>query len=501
MVFKNSLVSLVLVSIAIISSSSIIGVLSKNHNNNNNNGAVVTACQNGGIKTQFQEQCTCPYTYSGNNCEHVDESLSNCTQAYNIQNGGDVSQYCCWSKKRQLIGMSDLKVSNDMNLSLSEKIHFLMDLYGPWDSNDLTFFNSILSTNKNGIVHPKYQNQITNTGGPTNQQPLHSQHHLYPFDCSSSADQRLPLAFTIFVHSPDLDSLDYLLKVLYSTKHYYIIHVDKSVSDKDYEKIKDFVGNYNDNSATNNIKVLENRIKGKWGDISLVYMELISYTSLFDMVNERKKLGGGGGDQHQWSHVINLSLNDFPTAPLSQLELMLCSNQNMNYLEEKPYHQYYRYIHAYMNSKTVHWINDETDVFEIYDCGVDGLDSFFNRKDIGEGTQWHMLTYQLSHFMISDIIGIERTLSLKFSFIPDEIYFQSIKHLSPNHKFTADLHRTTLWTKNPQGNPHSRYAVELEDIDNIPKDNLFIRKVYSNHVKDALVNLIFCNNNKNESSD
>ncbi|EGG21324.1 hypothetical protein DFA_01205 [Cavenderia fasciculata] len=96
-----------------------------------------------------------------------------------------------------------------------------------------------------------------------------------------------PLAFIIFVHTLDLDSLAFLLKVLYSTNHYYIIHVDKSLSFKDFEKIKDYVKSQSNYS--NNIKVLDNRIKGKWGDISLVYMELISYAALFHMVNQRQQ--------------------------------------------------------------------------------------------------------------------------------------------------------------------------------------------------------------------
>ncbi|EFA84044.1 GlcNAc transferase [Heterostelium album PN500] len=262
-----------------------------------------------------------------------------------------------------------------------------------------------------------------------------------------------------------------------------------------------------------NIKLMEETFHGNWGSPALVYMEVASYTHLFDMVNQRISALNESEkpkSSYQWSHVINLSLNDMPLVPLSRLQQYFCTNLNTSYIQS--YHESYdeRYSISLMEKSDTQYHDVSHHLFEKYECGLDGCNHYYNRSIARYGTQWHMLTYKFVHFMISDMRAIERMFQMKFSVIPDETYFQQANQIFMNDVETkrtyhsqnvistqlqsSTIKRHTMWNR---GDHKNRYEVLIPDLEqfliNNRKDNedkhiFFIRKVYDQEVKDHIIN-------------
>ncbi|EGG23813.1 GlcNAc transferase [Cavenderia fasciculata] len=238
------------------------------------------------------------------------------------------------------------------------------------------------------------------------------------------------------------------------------------------------------NHTLKNIQFVENRLLGIWGAPSMVYMELAGYAKLFDMVSERQSVNGNEINQ-MWSHVINLSTNDMPLKPLSKIEEFFCDHFNTTYMCKGRYLDNERFNGYYMEFvKGDYWSKVGDGTYNSYDCGKPGNLKYFSPVSIG--TQWHMLTSGFAHHLISDIKSLETLMSLKFSYIPDESFYQAAWRTYSQDDFESNYHRDTMWDK-VTTSQHSRYSVDLEDLDTIPKHLMFIRKVYTNQVKEAII--------------
>ena len=62
---------------------------------------------------------------------------------------------------------------------------------------------------------------------------------------------------------------------IYRSYHHYVIHVDLD-SEEQIPQIKKIIGD------RSNVEFIKDRFHGKWGDISLVYMEIASIARLID---------------------------------------------------------------------------------------------------------------------------------------------------------------------------------------------------------------------------
>eukprot|EP01132_Coremiostelium_polycephalum_P002328 gene2328-2875_t len=227
---------------------------------------------------------------------------------------------------------------------------------------------------------------------------------------------------------------------------------------------------------------MDDRFNNAWGSIGLVYSEIAAYTVLFDMMKERKSHVSSG--PVEFSHIINLSLNDFPTKSINELGefLNLPNNLITNFLDED-FPRYNRINKTFLDcNKSMAEIK-----FSI-DCGDQNeLLKSIDRSKYSEGSQWHFLTRKFVEYIISDFKPIERLLSMKFSFIPDESYFQIIKsEWNENHtmKWNRWNFRYIQWNK-------PRLEVSEDDIPKLQTNRdlntFFARKVYDNSVRQKII--------------
>ncbi|EGG21578.1 GlcNAc transferase [Cavenderia fasciculata] len=458
----------------------------------------IKSCQNGGI--DLYGNCICCFGYYGKECEMVD-TRERCTQSTFTEY--DIGPVCCWSKHRTIHNATNLKETTSWSISdnsmqtQNKKIKRMIKSYGPWDDNDINYFNHILKLDhiqRNGRLKQVYSLRFNNA---TDKIPR------LPSICDST--NKPPLAFIIMLTNYDKESFQTLLNIIYHPKHYYVIHVDarnfkKEIIDTMNNDINHlFVSRQQKQPLQDpmNIQLVNIPFKGNWGTLSLVYMEVASYTYLFDMVKQRRESRLKSNSHHhdrqntivQWSHIINLSGHDMPTKSLHKLESFICSNLNTNYIEHFPTKDILIRFQMTSFDQGKWLVTIDREVFESNDCGKMGSLSIFDPESGGYGSQWHMIRYELAYHAISDIRSVERLLSLKFTSIPDESYYQSIKHFYPHLKHQSwkdQVNRKTYWSKYTSDTSH-RYRVEKHDIDSLVPSLLFIRKVYDQDVRNYMI--------------
>ncbi|KAK5575971.1 hypothetical protein RB653_007107 [Dictyostelium firmibasis] len=467
-----------------------------------NNNIHYKLCQNGGISININN-CICPPSYSGDHCEIIDNN-DICTNATYFSDS--FGPLCCFSKLRDNINLSELELTMNINSNNKNKnnksqeneiINELLKTYGPWEEKDVKLLDYLLiSCSEKGENYLKYSDYFY---GKEKQ----LQHLLDSSNCDD-LDNPNPLAFVLILSSIDYETIDILFQILYRPYNYYVIHVDEN-SIINYEELELFFKKIEDskkfnststkkwNNYPSNIKIMKNRFKGAWGSISLVYLELSAYTILFDMVDERIKSTGESFETTQWSHVINLSGNDMPTIPLSNFSKILCKTKRKSYLDHCCIKDHFRFDRNWIQ------FNEKNQLIELFPnfmkekgCGDGmGMSKYYDRKKVyGDGSQWKFLNVEYVKYLISDLKSLERLLTFKFSFIPDESFFQSSKiYFESNsgyHSFEIDTKRMTMFENNPEARDHTRYAVELKDIPNL-HGLYFVRKVYLKEVKDAII--------------
>ncbi|KAM9960758.1 hypothetical protein ACTFIW_009908 [Dictyostelium discoideum] len=466
-------------------------------------------CENGGISI-ISDKCICPPSYSGDKCEKIDIN-EKCTNATYFSN--TIGPICCFSKYRDEINLSELTINNNknnnnknnnnnninLNKSYENKIiNELLKTYGPWDKKDVKLLDFLLISNlEKGEIYLKYSNYFKKR-----QQQL--ENFLNNENCND-LDNPNPLAFLLIIKDIDYDAINILFQILYSPNNYYLIHIDgdTKIDDKELEiflkkiiqRKKENLCNYSKkkwNDYPSNIKIMKNRFKGEWGSISLVYLEMASYTVLVDMVEERIKITGQSFETSQWSHIINLSGNDMPTIPLSNFSKILCNNKRKSYLDHCCIKDYFRFDRNWVQ------LNDKSGLIELLPnvmkeqgCGNGlGMSKYYDRnKSYGDGSQWKFLNVEFVKYLISDLKSLERLISFKFSFIPDESFFQASKiffNSKGGHSFEFNTKRVTMFDNNPEARDNTRYAVELKDIPNL-HGLYFVRKVYLKEIRDAII--------------
>ncbi|KYQ99721.1 sentrin-specific protease 8 [Tieghemostelium lacteum] len=466
-----------------ISASSNITITSKNYINWIKN----IECSNGGIGFQ-NGQCICTYPYTGKHCQLIDDIYNNdkCLEWDKMsdiklsiyQNENKQFKFnqtecnhspigvCCSGKYRTL--NSHLLFLDSQNVTTG--LQRILSLYGPWDSNDKELLSSYLLQSENSISLKFSKNDDSPT-----------------LPKSTDSKTRTNLAFVILLHNFTLESFQQLFQIIYRPKHYYVIHIDKNNYNSEsnqqlYEYIKLIKNPYD------NIIVLDNSISGAWGSISLVYAELISFTKLLEMLEIRKLKYPN--TYQQWNHVINLSINDFPTQPLINLEKFLSdpTNINRNFLHEDIDKGIYRYDRNWLEcNKTMLYLDSKDK------CGdFSGLLKFINKSEFREGSQWHFLTYKYARYLVSNLYPIERLMSLKFTLIPDELYFQVSKSKSTDisdQSWDNYNYRYVPWN-------NKNFEVQWNELIDYPYTHFFTRKVYSTELKQKIIDKLL---NKNVS--
>ncbi|RWS08792.1 xylosyltransferase oxt-like protein [Dinothrombium tinctorium] len=128
---------------------------------------------------------------------------------------------------------------------------------------------------------------------------------------TAKVSQPVKIAFIMSLNGRAVRQVKRLIKVLYSKRHFFYIHVDARQDYMFRELLK--------LEALPNVKLSRNRMATIWGGASLLTMLLNSIKELLTLSS--------------WDFVINLSESDFPIKPLSELEAFLTANRGSNFVK------------------------------------------------------------------------------------------------------------------------------------------------------------------------
>uniref|UniRef100_A0A915B3N6 protein xylosyltransferase n=2 Tax=Parascaris univalens TaxID=6257 RepID=A0A915B3N6_PARUN len=140
----------------------------------------------------------------------------------------------------------------------------------------------------------------------------------------STAPSDVQILFLLQLNGRHVRQVMRMLRVIYSPKHLYVIHVDsrQQFMHSEMEKLAMRMKK----AGLDNVHVMEQRYATIWGAASLLTMFL-------DAVRNAEDKKGW----HQWDFILNLSETDFPLLSLKELELHLARNKGRNFLSSHGY--------------------------------------------------------------------------------------------------------------------------------------------------------------------
>ena len=214
-----------------------------------------------------------------------------------------------------------------------------------------------------------------------------------------------------------------------------------------------------------NVHILENYVSVKWGEFSMVKMELHCINWLLN-------------NSIKFDWLIFLSGQDYPIKPLAEIEQFLEQTEYDGFMEyylakssqESPrnsmskfwrrcFYQYYKLSSA-PNPKVAHFIgqkinrhqpliNLQTHKSGVY-LGIRCFSTPFNSEFMAyTGSQWHTLSYRCIQY-IHDFVNANPAFVKYYqkTLIPDEYFFQTILINNPQMKILNDNKRYIFWDTN-----------------------------------------------------
>lgn len=204
------------------------------------------------------------------------------------------------------------------------------------------------------------------------------------------------IGYLILVHRYP-DQFKRLFRAIYNAQNHYVVHVDKN-SGADLEaEIRDFLRPYLNADMIRSEKAI-------WGGYSLVDAELRGMERLLEM--------------GEWSHFINLSGQDFPLKPQTQI---------MAYLDANPGRDFIKVLDQDVDRPdTMHRVNEY--VVEL-DASIERTTRsrpFLANATPYIGNQWMIVTRAFCEFVCHDPSVDRFKTFYQNTLIADEGFFQTV---------------------------------------------------------------------------
>ncbi|XP_055620367.1 xylosyltransferase oxt isoform X2 [Toxorhynchites rutilus septentrionalis] len=233
------------------------------------------------------------------------------------------------------------------------------------------------------------------------------------------------IAFLLTLNGRALRQVHRLLKTLYSTRHYYFIHVDERQEYlyRELLKLEPFFPN---------IRVSRNRWSTIWGGASLLQMLLSSMEHLLKETPD-----------WEWDFVMNLSESDFPVKTLDKLVRFLSANRGKNFVRSHG-REVQRFIQKQGLDRT--FVECDNHMWRIGDRVLP------SGVQIDGGSDWICLSRDFTQYVTEGRVGDELVEGLLIIFrqtiLPAESFFHTVLRNSKfcNSYVDNNLH-VTNWKR------------------------------------------------------
>ncbi|CAG9539643.1 unnamed protein product [Cercopithifilaria johnstoni] len=244
----------------------------------------------------------------------------------------------------------------------------------------------------------------------------------------SEPDNNVPnvqILFLLQLNGRNTRQVNRLLRVIYSRKHFYIIHVD-SRQQYMFEEMRELVANIR-KAGYENIYLMEKRYATIWAGATLLSMVLdVLKTALYSL------------NWNSWDFMLNLSESSFPILSMVELEFHLAKNKGRIFLSNHGYDTA-RFIqkqgleYVFMQCENRMWLLTKRTKFP-------------NSIRLDGGSDWVVISRDFAEYALSDE---ELPLNFRKFFanvlLPVETFFHT---LAANSKFCMQVVKGNLHLTN-----------------------------------------------------
>eukprot|EP01111_Echinosteliopsis_oligospora_P008077 TRINITY_DN2351_c0_g1_i2.p1 TRINITY_DN2351_c0_g1~~TRINITY_DN2351_c0_g1_i2.p1 ORF type:complete len:550 (+),score=64.48 TRINITY_DN2351_c0_g1_i2:60-1709(+) len=419
------------------------------------------SCRNGGI--EIFGKCQCPAFVSGDLCEDADKCLSltyDVTYIEPWKQEAQAVESCtidprlipCWlnstraehpdlaeealfarmnDTERAVVAESDnlTKVNVTKEFKMEDEIERVLKTYGPWSESDKLFLKTINEYWSTGSPPVDYRNTVLTPVPPTPE------------------DQPVRLAYVLMLDGNyQGERFERLFKMIYRPYNYYMIHIDADGDEGERQWLLQYIASFLERvnskvtritgNSVNNVHFMTNRIQSGWGDITLIYQNLLAFVDLL-------KINRKVPENERWQHAVSLSVFDLPVKKISEIEAYLRPRRNQNFIQitTKPSYRSWRAVKIYLQC------DSQVKAVQIKDkLGIMSRDNkkfpnpfyYPNNWKRYESSQWTMVTPEFADYMVRSPWALEVLFGAKYDCIPDESYFASVMTSSPFYKQDKD---------------------------------------------------------------
>ena len=240
--------------------------------------------------------------------------------------------------------------------------------------------------------------------------------------------------YLILAHT-NFEQLDRLIAALDSDFTYFYVHIDKRVDLNTIKECKFF--------HNKRVKLVRRRLKVSWGG--------------FNMVNATLNLMALASKNREKAYFVLLSGQDFPLKPIIHIHDFLSANYGAQYVDHVKL-PYIKWANGGFDRLDYYWFIDQIGYYESSKLVQSqkeqgGKRPYFDDFPAYGGSQWWCLTNEGVDYVLKFIR--HNPIIMEFfslTFIPDELFFQTILLNSP---FADSI-----------VNNHLRHIVFVGDFDN-----------------------------------
>jgi len=232
---------------------------------------------------------------------------------------------------------------------------------------------------------------------------------------------------------------------IYSPCNLYSIHVDQNSGNLLWQDVVDLTVNYS------NVFVIKDRVHVQWADVSVVEAEL---RTIRELVDRRKK----------WDTFIFLSGVHYPLKTQEEMALVLRYRPSKNYF----------YGH-YMTSR------------DVWRIRTDDLEEKMDKYVLVTTSQWCILGYEASVFLVADPLAQEIFEWGRHSVTTDEWLIATMVRTSPVHAKSfiivdsdeVEFAHIVLWENGDGTHPGTLQEKDIPRVVNATNNynSLFVRKI------------------------
>jgi hypothetical protein len=270
------------------------------------------------------------------------------------------------------------------------------------------------------------------------------------------------IAYLIMVHD-NFPQVKWVINAIYNPDDYFIIHIDKTTTQNFRQQGNQYVGNLA------NVKYLTPHRMTRFG-WSIVGTELRAIREL-------------ASSKHEWKYVINVSGQDYPIKSIGTIKAKLIAEWPRNFIEVNPFAKMAEYDpHDPHLTRRL--------AFEMFGRVVTTRIRlpFPKMVDVKyKGSAWFMLTRDFCEWLLSDQITWKIARRVKYTWNPDELFFQALLMNSPYRNSVAEHYgREIIWP----GGTASPKTLCMEDYERLSASpSLFARKFDESVDRQVLVSL------------